>query len=532
MSAENLVEKFCSDLFEKAFEVHKKGHLDIAETLYRAVIKEQEDNAQAIHFLGMALHQKGASEEALEWMEKAVELEPRNPLYHNNISDAYMANNRLDDAEKAAKKAIKLNKNYKDPYLQLGIVMTRKKQYLNALQYYRQALKLDPQFSKAHNNLGNVLRRLQKEESAFKSFEEALTIEPYYVDALNNIGLWYLDHNKPDMAISYFEQAIELKPNFAISHLHLSLVLLLVGQFERGWEEYEWRHLIYTKQYEQPVWDGMGFEGKTLLIHAEQGLGDTIQFVRYIPEVKKLGGKVFLQCPKALHGAFGNMDEVDKLIDTNEELPEFDLQIPLLTLARVFDTNLKTIPGQTPYLKMPQRKKELPQAENENAFKVGVVWSGNPDHRTDHYRSVQFQELKKFMDQHPDVTFYSFQKEIKSTENVKFGKNFVDCADLLEDFADTGILLSQCDLVITVDTSLAHIAGALNLPTWVFMSEATDWRWLTKREDSVWYPSMRLFRQEKLGVWKDVWQRMGHELTQLVQENNSTQKQKSKEKVG
>ena len=323
---------------------------------------------------------------------------------------------------------------------------------------------------------------------------------------------------KLDGAAACCRRALELKPDFAEAHLQQSLLSLVTGDFQRGWTEYEWRwkdKQWQRRNFSQPLWDGQRLEGKTILLHAEQGLGDTIHFVRYVPQVKQRGGTVIVECPKPLLSLLTSGAGIDRLVGRGEELPPFDLQAPLLSLPGIFRTSLETIPADVPYLfadpgLVEHWRRELGSIAG---FKIGIAWHGSPKHPNDRNRSIplaSFEPLARCS----RVRLLSLQKGT-GAEQLQDLAGRIPVADVgsrLDDFRDTAAVLVNLDLVIACDTAVAHLAGALGVPVWVALPFTADWRWLLDRSDSPWYPTMRLFRQRQPGDWPGVFEDIKAEL--------------------
>ncbi|MEG3839478.1 tetratricopeptide repeat protein, partial [Microcoleus sp. herbarium14] len=341
----------------------------------------------------------------------------------------------------------------------------------------------------------------------------------------------FLEKGAVEDAISCYKRAIYLSPNHASAHLNLSLALLLVGDLENGLAEYEWRwqikefetnhscfltgseNTVSAREY-RPLWDGSDLQGKTILLHAEQGLGDSLQFIRYAAIVKNKGGRVIVGCYPQLHRLFATVEGIDFLIVKGEPLPEFDVQVPMLSLPYVLGTKLETIPGNTAYLSAPTNA-EFALLPGRN-LKVGIVWAGNPKHRKNMQRSCSLSQFLPLLDV-SGVSFYSLQKELSDADRALLnGTPIVDLSPHFGDLADTAAAIAKLDLVISVDTAVAHLAGALGKPVWILLAFSPDWRWLLDREDSPWYPTARLFRQRQRGDWEDVFDRVAQALGALA----------------
>ncbi len=341
-------------------------------------------------------------------------------------------------------------------------------------------------------------------------FHQALRLCPEAADVHTNLGNALREQGRPAESLSCFQEAIRLKPDSIDAHWNRALAWLLLGDFENGWPEYEWRRQIKgfsIRSFPQPGWDGENLTGRTILLHAEQGLGDTLQFIRYASLVKERGGTVLFQCPPLLVRLLASCPGVDRLIPDGEALPPFDVQAPLLSLPAMFHTTLATVPGKVPYL-FPEpdlvngwREK----LSHHRGFKIGIVWQGNPRYRSDRYRSLPLTNFAP-LGRLTGVELFSLQKGSGPEQVRALGDPFriVDLADQLDDFAQTAAVMKYLDLIVTADTAVAHLAGSLGVPVWVLLRFAPDWRWLLHRPDSPWYPTMRLFRQERRGDWQPV----------------------------
>jgi hypothetical protein len=346
---------------------------------------------------------------------------------------------------------------------------------------------LQPNYVEAHNNLGNVLRKQAHYAEARQSYDQALALRPGYVEALWN----------------------------------RSLLELLLGNYAEGWRDYEVRSrrtINRPREFTQPLWRGEPLGGARILLHSEQGLGDTLQFLRYAPRVQAAGGTVLLLVPPGLQPLVAPLLGASDRVFSEESLPPFDLQCPLMSLPLAFQTALDSIPAEIPYLTVPGDA--LSRAENfpwpSEGLRVGLVWSGNPQHANDRFRSMRPETLAPLLSlEH--IHFFSLQVGVSAEGLENLPACVTDLRPFITDMADTAALVSHLDLVITVDTAVAHLAGALAQPTWLLLPFAPDWRWLTAREDSPWYPTMRLLRQRQFGDWQSVMQRVRVELSALAE---------------
>jgi tetratricopeptide (TPR) repeat protein len=377
---------------------------------------------------------------------------------------------------------------------------------------YHKALSIRSDYTEAHSNLGALYNEWGKHEDAAASCRKALTINPDFAEAHSNLGGALQDLGFLDEAVASFRKALAIKPDCAEAHSNLGLISLLMGDFETGWPEYSWRQLkddsvLKNRAYPQPFWDGEDLTGKTIFVYPEQGLGDIIQFVRYLPMVRQRGGCVAFDVPLSMVRLFRDLDGIDIALKHGDLLLPFDCHIPLLEFPRLFGTTLDTIPASAAYL---HADKELTDAWAERlgprqGFRIGLVWGGNPGHLNDHNRSID-PELFRPLIETPGVEAFSLMVGRDGEAARVFGDGLSDLAPHLGDFADTATAIAHLDLVISVDTAPAHLAGALGAPVWTLLPFNPDWRWMLDRDDSPWYPSMRLFRQETPGDWEGVFQ--------------------------
>lgn len=504
---------------------YHSNNYDSAIQYFDTSLRLNPDNFEAYYNLGIVLQEKGDMNKAITSYQQAIQLNPGFSDAYYNLGMIFQGKKQLNEAVICYQKAIILNPLLADAYNNLGVIVKETGQIEEAISYYQKAIEVDPYFADAYNNLGNVIREKKQHDKAIFYYRKALELNPNFVDAYINLGNVLQEKNNLDNALECFQKAILLNPENADAHWNKSLAFLLSGNYKEGWKEYEWRlkvkdFLYLHRDFPRPVWDGSDITGKTILLHAEQGFGDTIQFIRYAPLVREKGAKVIVECQKELAPLMRNIEGIHRLIVRSEQLPEFDLHYPLLSLPLQFDTTLESIPAKIPYISADKqlikkwREKVLP---DNSKLKVGIVWSGNPDNIKIRSKSCSLEAYSPFADL-DDVTFYSLQKG-KAAEQVKHtpaGMKLIDYTEELKDFADTAALIENLDLVISVDTAVAHLAGALGKPVWTLLPFAPDWRWMLQREDSPWYPSMRLFRQSPLGEWQSVIARITKELKVLL----------------
>ena len=387
-------------------------------------------------------------------------------------------------------------------------------------------MQLKPDFAEAYNNLANALRIQGNLDEAIVSYRRAVQLKPDWAQPYSNLANALQWRGHYDEALATCRQALRLQPDYVDAHLNYSMPLLLLGQFAEGWSEYEWRWR--TQDFQRFVaswprspgryWDGSPLAGRTILLHAEQGLGDTIQFVRYAALLRQQGaGNVLLRCPPSLHRLMGTCRDIHAVFSENA-LPDCDVQLNLLSLPHLLGTtSIERIPANVPYLDsdpaLVERWRDRLAAldGNRSSLRVGIVWQGSPTHTTDRWRSVSLGQFAPLAEQ-AGVRLFSLQKGSGIEQLAKMPELAVDLGSELVDLADTAAVIRCLDLVISVDTVVAHLAGALGVPVWLALSRVPDWRWLLEREDSPWYPSMRLFRQAELGQWEEVFRRMGEAL--------------------
>lgn len=407
-------------------------------------------------------------------------------------------------------------------HFQRGTALYRAGQLQEAIAAYRQCVALDPAFPHARYHLGVALGDAEQYAEAVPWLQQVLAAEPEHAEAWNSLGYCYSRLGQPAQAVACYEQAIGLRPDYAQAHLNLGLTLLQLGDYPRGFAEYEWRW--QTGQYPpfqcpHPQWDGHPIPTRTLLIHTEQGAGDAIQFARYLPLAAQRCGKLILVCPPDLMPLLATLPGIAQIRNAGAiTVAEFDTYLPLLSLPRVFGTTRATIPATVPYVDVAalRRRKDataLPHLEPSACPRVGLVWAGSPTYKHDRQRSCALQDFTAVL-QTPGIEFYSLQKGDRHQELAQLppGIHVQDLAPFLHDFGDTALLLDQLDLVITVDTAVAHLAGALGKAVWVLLSAVPDWRWGLEGEQTPWYPTMRLFRQARVGDWAAVMQRVAQAL--------------------
>ena len=427
---------------------------------------------------------------------------------------------RLAEADKIYRQVLVREPSHPDALHLLGVIHAQRGQPETAVDLISRALKVRPDVADAHSNLGAALTATGALDEAIASLQIALQLNPNLPGAHNNLGKALFNQGRISEAIEAFSKAASLNPDDPKSHANLALAYLLLGDFPRGWREHEWRlkipAIVGGRQFSVPQWDGRNLDGQTILLHPEQGFGDIIQFARFVPEVAARGGRVILECPPELFRLFRGFPYVAQLVQSGGPLPHFDVQCPLLSLAGVLNITAETIPCRVPYLR-PDRELVQRWGERFDAgdqrLRVGLAWAGRPNQVNNRNRSMglpQFAPLASV----ESIAFFSLQKGDAAAQAAQppTGLRFVDWTADLADFADTAAMIENLDLVLTVDTAVAHVAGAMGKRVWVLLPWIPDWRWMLERTDSPWYPSMRLFRQAKMGDWADVLQRVAASL--------------------
>ena len=487
---------------------------------YRSALALSPDFAEAHNNLASALNDLKRHDEAIASCQKALALKPDFAEAHNNLGYALNALKRHGEAIASCRSALAFKPDFAVAYSNLGSALDAVKRHEEAIASFQKALGIQPDLAEAHGNLGLALSALDRHEEAIPYYRKALAFKPDLVEAHNNLGNALDALNRHAEAMASYRRALAVDPDNVGAHQNLSLALLASGDLERGWKEYEWRWATKDNSrmgdFVQPLWRGAEDpSGRTILLHSEQGFGDTLQFVRYAPLLAARGARVVLQVQPPLMALMEGLTGVDVIVAQGDALPAFDFHCPLLNLPLAFGTTLQSIPAQTPYLHATADRIAKWQALlGERAGpRIGLAWSGNRNQKNDHNRSIALARLLPLLSV-PGVRFVSLQKDLRAGEAEVLGDRsaIAHIGDQLDDFADTAAVVSLLDLVISVDSAVAHLAGALRQPLWVLLPFAAGWRWLLDREDSPWYPGARLFRQPHTGDWDSVIARVREEL--------------------
>ncbi len=531
-------------VLREAMELHRTGRLAEAAELFRRVLKKIPDQFDALFHLALTKMIQGDPQEALKLIGKAIKVEPRAPIAQSLAGTILNMLGRREEALACYDRALALDPNLMIALNDRGNTLRLLGRPQEALTCFDRALVLEPTAAQLHNNRGTTLVDLRRFEEAVACFDRAVALQPASPDALNNRGAALLKLDRPEQALADFDRAIALKPDYgeafnnrgnalqdlnrhrealaahtrALSlradnleaRFNLATAHLALAEFDEGWRAYEARWAMRDiaspqRNFRSPLWlDGRPIAGKTILLHAEQGYGDAIQFVRYAPLVAQRGAKVILEAPRALQALFGSVAGVAQVVARGDRLPPFDLHCPLLSLPLAFGTRLDSIPHDVPYLhadaeRLAKWRDRLPPSGRS---RIGIAWQGRAYPRN---RSVPFAALTALLAL-PDIEFISLQQELSDedaravaqTGNVRhFGAE-------IKDFADTAAILSDLDAVVSIDSAVAHLAGALGKRSWLMLIFAADFRWLIGREDSPWYPTARLIRQSRISEWSDV----------------------------
>jgi tetratricopeptide (TPR) repeat protein len=492
--------------------LHSCGKYADAESCYRATLTLDPTSAEACFGLGQVLLATNRSEDARGFHRSAVQKNGNAGLW-NDWGTLWEGWNRWPEALACYQQAVAIDPQGAEAQSNLGNALKWSGRPAEAMRHYQSALQARPDFVEVQVNLASVLQDLDRYQDAFDLLQQALQRRPDLPEAHCNLG-YTLEHlGRHPEAIERYRQAIRLRPDYVQAHWNLALACLAGGDWQCGWAEFEWRWAqpgMFPLRSPLPRWDGTPLNGRTILIYDEQGLGDTLQFVRYAAIAKAQGGKVLVRCQRTLMPLLARTPGIDRVLARDEALPPFDVQVPLLSLPGILRTMPNTVPAAVPYLFAdPQRisywREEL---EPTAGFRVGIVWRGNADQATERFRSVPLEQFARLA-RIPGVCLFSLQKE-SGADSAGFP--LVDLSNYLTDFQETAAIVANLDLVITRDTAVAHLAGGLGKPVWLALSAVPDWRWMRDRLDSPWYPSMTLFRQRQLGQWAPVFEAIAERL--------------------
>lgn len=498
---------------KQAVACQRQGDLPKAQWLFQQVLAVDPYNFSALDGMGLLLGQAGRFEEALNCFTRASIVQPNEFAVYFNCGTALKELGRHEDALASFDKTLSLNPNFAEAYGSRGSVFNSLGRFDEALASFDQAIVCNAKYANAHNNRGAVLHKIfKRHDEALVSLNKAIALKPRFAEAHYNRALLLSAMGKFDAALASYDRAIQINASYVDANYNKALLLLLLGQYEKGWPLYEWRWKTEQFKYDfrafkQPLWLGdQALTGKTILLHAEQGFGDLIQIVRYLPMVTALGAKVVLEAPATLMTLLRTLKAEFTLLAKGDGFPSFDLHCPIMSLPLAFRSTVDTIPAAIPYLSAePDKQLQVQKRRGERVRpRVGLAWSGNPKHLNDRNRSMPLNALKPLLDL--DFEYHSLHQQLTQEDELlldEWGRIQFHGAELM-DYSDTAALIAELDLVITVDTSVAHLAGALGKKVWILLPYAPDFRWLMGRDDSPWYATARLFRQGQLGDWDGV----------------------------
>jgi tetratricopeptide (TPR) repeat protein len=502
--------------------LNELGRHDEALVTFDLVLSIKRNSVEAHNNRGAVLERLGRDAEALACFERALAVKSNHVDALYNMASVLRKLTRYDEALKYFDRVLLLKPDHVNAHNNRGLALDGLNRPEDALAGYDRALKLAPRNLEALNNRGNVLQKLSRHSDAIACYDFALTINSGHPEVLNNRGRSLSILGQHREGLNSTLRATAAKPDYVDAHWNASLMHLRLGEFQNGWKKYEWRWkrgegLKKLRIYPQPLWLGeTPAAGKTILVHHEPGFGDTIQFARYASLLAQQGAKVVLEVQPPLKALLSQIAGVE-VIGNGDPIPEFDMHCPLMSLPLAFGTTIDTIPADVPYLAAPASRTERLEAllPPRQGLRIGLVWSGNATHKDDHNRSISLARLGPLLEA-PGVQFVSLQKELRDADAQLLAQDarMTDLGRHFGDFDDTAAAIDLVDLVISVDTSVAHLAGAMGKPVWVVLPFCPDWRWLLERDDNPWYPTARLFRQPAIGDWDSVIARLTEALAQ------------------
>ena len=539
---------------QRAFALHARGDFAASAEICQRIVSRSPNHVTALHLGGVLALELGDPSAAAASLERAARLLPGNREIAINLATVYRKQGDFDNAIRVMRAAVQANPQVPEVWMHLGVALAEGKLLDEARVWMEKATAAEPENAGMLQNLSSLLVDALDFEGALALCEKGLKLQPNWsifyvvkekafvglgrsqeaVDAARQAvamepsastyktlvgALWHA--GKFEAAIEASASAVQMEPRQPLYHFDRSMLLLTMGRYVEGWKEYEWRRGLPAIQrveprFNGPEWGGENLHGKRIVLFTEQGFGDAIQFARYVPMVQARGGRVSLLCNPELKRLLARVEGVEACAAMGEPLLPYEVHCPLLSLGRIFETTLETIPTQIPYISAVPQDAERWRAKLAGpGLKVGLSWSGRPTHTSDHLRSMSADEMARIMGV-PGVRYYNLQKFVPTEKKRPLLENgMVDVTDELTDFADTAALVANLDLVITVDTAVGHLAGALGKPTWLLVALVPDWRWGWTGEQSRWYPNMRLFRQTDYRDWASVLARLRQELQKL-----------------
>ena len=510
-------------LQRQAVSSFQQGHFDKAERLCAAILEYRDDDFDALHLSGFIHLERGRNIEAIGFLTKAAKVNATSIDALSNLGLALQNAGRLEEAIAQYRKALALAPRHPEILYNLGNAFLALDRITEALASYDEVLAVNPSHVGARVNSGNTLLRFNRPAEALASYDHALALMPEHPQILTNRGHALRRLDRPQEALASLELALEKSPGFPEAHFEAALAHLTLGDFKAGWKAYEWRWKTGAfadkrRAFRQPLWLGDApLSGKTILLHAEQGFGDTLQFIRYAPLLKDSGARVVCEVQPELVPLLAQLEGIE-VIAKGAVLPSFELHCPLLSLPLAFGTEPATIPAPGPYLKAPAARvahwrDRLPP----EGFRAGFVWSGSRAHKNDANRSIALSQLASMFASLPFVCF-SLQREMRDADREILQRlsNLIDLGPELSDFAETAAVISLLDVVVSVDTAVAHLAGALGKPVVILLPHAADFRWMRERDDTPWYPTAKLLRQPAFGDWDSAIRRLADELREIA----------------
>ena len=557
---------------DQAVAFHQAGQLSKAERLYQQVLADNPRNADALHLLGVVAYQVGRHEIAVNLITHAIEIDPQqveaynnlgivfkeqkkleksiqtyhkaieiNPDHaeaHYNLGNAYQEQGKSEKSIQAYHKAIKIQPDYAEVYNNLGIVFKEQGKLEKSIQAYHKAIEIKPNYAEAYNNLGNAYQEQGKSEKSIQAYHKAIEIKPNYMQVYNNMGNAYQEQGELELAIQAYHKAIKIQPNFAEAHNNLGQILLLLGNFHQGWEEYEWRWQCRNspageRNFPQPLWNGSNLHGKSILVWTEQGIGDEIMFANLLDSLKKIGTNIIVECEKRLvpffQRSFPEIQFAPRENPPNSRLlnSDIDYQIPIGSLGQWLRTDEDSFKqNRQSYLttcaeQSEQIQKRYKSLADDNIL-VGISWKSiGIKQRQTLSKSTALKDWTSILSQRGchfiNLQYGDTEPELEQFQAVTGLRIYHDQEiDPLQNLDDFAAQVSALDLVISTSNTTAHIAGALGKRVWTLLPYMPDWRWMLNRNDTLWYSCMRLFRQHTIGDWNDVFQRVGLALEQYV----------------
>lgn len=526
------------DSFNHATELFKNGNYSGATAEYQKTVSINPQCQQAFFNLGLIMIQEDKFDKAIEYLKQALEIDPEYTKAHLYLGMSYQKKEQYAAAQEEFATVLKAQPNNYDAIVNTARCYVAQNKFDNAIPLYKKAIGFNHQDRSVLLEFANTLNMNNNTDEALAMYKNLAQQTPNNPSVLYNIAYTLKKLGRLEEAFPYYQKVLTLDPNHSEAHFSLGLAYLITGDFEHGWPEYEWRwkrsHQMERRNLTKPQWDGQDIRGKTILLHAEQGLGDTLQFVRYGRMLSEMGATVVAAVQPALVTLLRECPYLQTVVNMFGQLPAHDIQIPMLSVPLVVKTTMQTVPSTVPYL---YAKPELVEywkekLSHDKNFKVGICWQGNSNYSTQFLRTVVAAKSIKLarlapLFGVPGVSIYNLQKitgedqltQLPATIQLKTFEGDFD--DSHGRFMDTAAVMKNLDLVISVDTSTAHLAGGLGVPVWIFMPEPCDWRWLLKRTDTPWYPNMRLFRQPTPGDWDSTIATVAQELALAANNKNN-----------